>query len=285
MRAMDETTPMPELALHANGTPHASPALEADIRARGPWFHNINLNGIETAPDHPLGDYPAAHWRYFSAALPDDMSGLSVLDIGCNGGFFSLAVRERGAARVVGIDYDADYLAQARFAAQVRGMDDIEFHQMSVYDVAALGERFDIVLFMGVFYHLRHPLLALDLIHEHVARDTLVFQSMLRGSMATEPLKPDYPFEERDIFDRPTFPRLHFIEHCYAGDPTNWFVPNGAGAVALLASSGFEVTSRPCDEVFICKRRPAPPWAGAVYPARTAADARSPTLGHGEGPA
>jgi tRNA (mo5U34)-methyltransferase len=210
---------------------------------------------------------------------------MSVLDIGCNGGFFSLAVRERGASRVVGIDYDADYLAQAQFAAKVRGIDDIEFRQLSVYDVAALGERFDIVLFMGVFYHLRHPLLALDLIHEHVAKETLVFQSMLRGSMATEPFDDDYPFQERAIFDRPTFPKLHFIERSYAGDPTNWFVPNAAGAVALLASSGFEVKSRPCDEVFICTRRYAPAWSGAVYPAREGTVARSPTLGHGEGPA
>ena len=45
-----------------------------------------------------------------------------------------------------------------------------------------LGERFDLVIFMGVLYHLRHPLLALDLIHEHVAKDMLLFQSMQRGS-------------------------------------------------------------------------------------------------------
>ena len=54
----------------------------------------------------------------------------------------------------------------------------IEYRRMSVYDVAALQERFDIVFFIGVLYHLRHPLLALDLIHEHVARDLLVFQAL-----------------------------------------------------------------------------------------------------------
>ena len=77
---------------------------------------------------------------------------------------------------------------------------DIEFRQLDVYDVSALREKFDIVLFMGVFYHLRHPLLALDLLHEHAVKETLVFQSMLRGSQAVVPLKENYPFNETGIF-------------------------------------------------------------------------------------
>ena len=93
---------------------------------------------------------------------------------------------------------------------------------------AALGERFDLVLFMGVLYHLRHPLLALDLIHEHVARDLLVFQSMQRGSAEVEPLEADYPFSEARSSTGPAFPRLHFVERRYSGDPTNWWVPNRA---------------------------------------------------------
>src|SRR4051794_4831759 len=161
------------------------------VRELGQWFHNLDLGGVQTAPDHFLGDYPAVKWRQFAHALPADLRGRSVLDIGCNAGFYSLGMKRRGADRVVGIDSDDDYLAQARFAALVRGVD-VEFRNLSVYDVAALGETFDLVLFMGVFYHLRHPLLALDLIHEHVARDLLVFQSMQRGSGEVEPLDDDY---------------------------------------------------------------------------------------------
>ena len=149
--------------------------------ALGPWFHNIDLRGVQTAPDHFLGDYPAVKWRRFGDALPADLRGRTVLDIGCNGGFYSLAMKRRGADRVLGIDSDADYLAQARFAAEVEELD-IEFRHLSVYDIGAIGERFDVVLFMGVLYHLRHPLLALDLVREHVADDILVFQSMLRGA-------------------------------------------------------------------------------------------------------
>jgi tRNA (mo5U34)-methyltransferase len=234
------------------------------IKALGPWFHNMNLNGVWTAPDHPLGDYPAIKWKRFASAVPADLSGRSVLDIGCNGGFYSIEMKRRGAQRVVGIDHDGDYLAQARFAADVLGLD-IEFRQLSVFDVAALGERFDVVIFMGVLYHLRHPLLALDLIRAHVAKDMLIFQSMQRGSRDVAELAEDYPFTETGIFDRPDYPKLHFIEHRYAHDPTNWFVPNRAAAEAMLRSSGFIIETHPEEEVYIC-RCGAQPQDGAVYP-------------------
>ena len=235
--------------------------------ALGPWFHNLELHGVRTAPDHFLGDYPAVKWRRFADAIPSDLTGKSVLDIGCNGGFYSIEMKRRGASRVLGVDFDEDYLAQARFAAEVLGMD-IEFRRMSVFDVATIGERFDLVIFMGVLYHLRHPLLALDLIHEHVAGDLLVFQSMQRGSNEVDPLGENYDFWEKDMFDSPGFPKLHFIEKRYANDPTNWWVPNRACTEAMLRSAGFEIVGHPEEEVYVCRRVEAPEWAGAVYPAR-----------------
>ena len=150
--------------------------IQQQVVKLGPWFHNLDLHGVKTAPDHFLGDYPAVKWHSFEHAIPEDLRGKSVLDIGCNGGYYSIEMKRRGADRVLGIDFDDDYLAQARFAAEVMGYD-IEFRTMSVYDVASLQEKFDIVLFMGVLYHLRHPLLALDLLHEHVVKDLLMFQS------------------------------------------------------------------------------------------------------------
>lgn len=238
------------------------------IAELGPWFHNMDLAGVPTAPHHFLGDYPRIKWRAFAHALPEDLSGRSVLDIGCNAGFYSFEMRRRGAARVVGIDEDETYLAQARFAAEVQGAD-IEFRRLSVYDVARLGERFDVVLFMGVLYHLRHPLLALDLIHEHVAGDLLAFQSMLRGSGETEPpVEANYPFAAADHFHRPGYPKLHFVEHEYADDWTNWWIPNRACAEAMLRSAGFEIVDHPEAEVFLCRRREPPHGAGAVYPAK-----------------
>src|SRR6478736_4447781 len=121
------------------------------IAEKGDWFHNINLNGVWTAPNHFLGDFPNVKWKHISPELPADLSGKSVLDIGCNGGFYSIELKKRGASRVLGIDLDTRYLNQARFAAEVYQLD-IQFQAMSVYDVGSLGEKFDIVLFMGVLY-------------------------------------------------------------------------------------------------------------------------------------
>ena len=245
-----------------------SAAIEARTRALGPWFHNMELRGVRTAPGHFLGDYPQVKWLSFKDQVPADLTGKTVLDIGCNAGFYSMEMKRRGAARVLGLDFDPAYLVQARFAAEVEGLD-IEFRQMSVYDVAQLGERFDVVFFIGVFYHLRHPLLALDLIHEHVARDILVFQSLQRGSNDIAAVAPDYDFFDRAVFDEPGYPRMHFVEHSYSNDPTNWWVPNRAGAAAMLRSAGFRIESNPDEEeIFICRRteRDAPGY-GAVYPA------------------
>ena len=161
--------------------PVANDMLRARIEALGPWFHNLRLAGVETAPGHFLGDYPSCKWQCFADAVPHDLSGWTVLDIGCNGGFYSLEMKRRGADRVVAINSDPHYLRQAALAAEVTGLA-VELHQMSVYSIARLRCRFHLVLFMGVLYHLRYPLLALDLIPAHVARDLLVCQSLQRGS-------------------------------------------------------------------------------------------------------
>ena len=239
------------------------------IKELGPWFHQMELGGVATAPDHFLGDYPSVKYAHFRNSLRRDMSGMSVLDIGCNGGFYSLEMKRRGALRVLGVDTDPRYLAQAEFAAEVTGLD-VEFLQMSVWDVAALGEKFDLVIFMGVLYHLRHPLLALDLIHEHVAKDLLLFQSLQRGSLEIADVREDYNFTEPAPFDAPGYPKLHFVEHRYSHDATNWWLPNKACTEAMLRSSGFTIESQPEDEVYVCRWKPVTMPADspyAVYPA------------------
>jgi tRNA (mo5U34)-methyltransferase len=228
-------------------------SLEARIRALGPWFHNIELEGIWTAPDHFLGDHPRQKWRAFRHLVPEDLSGCSVLDIGCNAGFFALEMKRRGAETVVAIDSDLRYLAQAELAAEVTGLE-LDLRQLSVYQVASLGRRFDLVLFMGVLYHLRYPLLALDLLHEHAVGGRLLFQTLLRGSEAMAPVVDDLDFEETSPFAQASYPRLHFVENCYAGDPTNWWIPNRACAAAMLRSAGFRIEAHVPADVWLCRR-------------------------------
>src|SRR5215467_4898376 len=176
-----------------------------------------------------------------AAEIPADLSGKSVLDIGCNAGFYCLEFKKRGASRVLGLDVDERYLRQARFAAQVLGLD-IEFGKCSVYDVDGIPGQFDYVLFMGVFYHLRYPLFALDKVIKKV-RGKLVFQTMVRGSLNSPDLHDDYHFWNTEIFEKPDFPRMYFIENKYAGDPTNWWIPNHGGMEGMLRSSGLVIES------------------------------------------
>jgi tRNA (mo5U34)-methyltransferase len=232
--------------------------IEHRVAELQPWFHNLDLQGVRTAPNHFLGDYPQLKWRTFAHALPEDMRGKTVLDIGCNAGFFSIEMKRRGAERVVGLDTEPLYLDQARFASEISGCE-LELHELSVYDVALLRERFDLVLFTGVFYHLRHPLLALDLIREHVLGDRMVFQSMQRGSANVGRVAPDYPFSETSIFDSPDFPSLYFIENEYSSDATNWWIPNRACAEAVLRSAGFAIVSHPEAEVYVCEKAEVAP--------------------------
>ncbi|MDK1389182.1 TIGR04290 family methyltransferase [Sinorhizobium sp. 8-89] len=232
-------------------------AIEDQIAALGPWFHNMRIKGAETSPDHFLGDYPAVKWKSFRHVVPEDLEGRSVLDIGCNAGFYSQEMKRRNAGRVLGIDSDPRYLRQAKFAATQTGID-IEFRLMSVYDVAQLREKFDLVLFMGVLYHLRYPLLALDLLYEHVVGDEMLFQCMQRGANSAAPLEADYDFQEWQVFDRPDYPKLFFVEHRFADDPTNWFIPNRAGVEAMLRSSGFVIEANPEREVYLVRRGQRP---------------------------
>lgn len=222
------------------------------VRALGEWFHNMDLGGVATAPRHFLGDYPRCKWREFAHALPASLAGKTVLDVGCNAGFYSLEMKARGAERVVGIDADECYLEQARFAAAVNGLS-IEFRNMNVYQVAELGERFDLVIFMGVLYHLRYPLLALDLLREHVVKELFLFQSMLRGAAGGLSVEDDYAFEDTAPFNQPGYPKMHFVEHSYAKDPTNWWIPNKPCVEALLRSAGFSIQSNPEHEVYLCR--------------------------------
>jgi tRNA (mo5U34)-methyltransferase len=272
----------PATAVHGEGStqrPASTPRerrqftrgeIEDGVRKLGDWFQNLDLYGVRTAPAHFLGDFPMIKWKRFAHVIPEDLTGKSVLEIGCNAGFYAFEMKRRGASRVVGIDFDDYYLNQARFAAEVLGFEDVDFRRMSVYDVGALREKFDIVLFMGLVYHLRHPLLALDLVHEHVAKDLLVYQSLQRGSTEVEPLREDYDFWETAIFDRPGYPKLHFVEKKYSHDETNWWVPNAACSAAMLRSAGFDIVAHPEEEVFLCKRVEVPPGPDgprAVYPA------------------
>jgi tRNA (mo5U34)-methyltransferase len=226
--------------------------LRATIEALGPWFHNVHLpDGTQTAPDHRFGDFPSFKWRKLESSVPADLHGWSVLDIGCNAGYYSVELARRGAT-VLGIDVEPLYLRQARWVAQQYDLQDrLQFMHADVYDLIWQRRQFDLVWFAGVFYHLRYPLLALDLVRSVTGR-LMMFQTMTMPGEAGADTPADLPLEQRAAMLEESWPKMAFIEHRLAGDATNWWAPSHACVEALLRSAGFEILARPEHEFYLC---------------------------------
>jgi tRNA (mo5U34)-methyltransferase len=220
------------------------PISATEVQRLGPWFHNLHLpGGMQTAPGHPLGDFPTVKWRQIEPFIPRNLSRWRVLDVGCNAGFYSFELARRGA-EVTAIDIDGRYLRQALWAAERYGLAGrIKFEQASVYSLAGATERFDLVWFLGVLYHLRHPLLALDILRGVTGRQ-LVLQTLTAPGRAIARTPPNFGLMERKLLNSTGWPRMAFIEHDLEDDPTNWWAPN--------AAAGFRVIARPGHEIYIC---------------------------------
>ena len=230
--------------------------LQQQIDELGPWFHNLHLpGGVQTCPEHALGDFPSFKWRSIAPALPSDLSGVSVLDIGCNAGFYTFELAKRGAT-VDAVDIDAHYLNQAVWAARQLGLEDrIHFERKHLYDLSRSERRWDLVLFLGVFYHLRYPLLGLDIVARCVDK-LLIFQSLTMPGTDVEPQTRQLGLDERHRLQCPGWPKMAFIEHELADDQTNWWAPNHACLEAMLRSSGLRVVARPEHEIYLCSPDP-----------------------------
>lgn len=155
---------------------HNEEYIAAKVAELGPFYHNIALPfGIATAPGQ---NTPArgANWDKLLSALPDDLSGKTVLDIGCNAGAFSIEAKKRGAARVVGFDYSEKFIDQARFCAEVLDLD-VEYSIAYVDDFLSRSEPFDVVIFVGVLYHLQDPVGTAKLV-KRVTRNLCVLETV-----------------------------------------------------------------------------------------------------------
>ena len=226
-------------------------ALQRAISRLGPWYHDVELSPVvSTNPANKY--YMASRWRFLKPFVPDDLTGKSVLDIGCNAGFFSFEMKKRNAARVVGVDIMPHVLAQARFLSHWFKLQ-IELRELGVNDIESLGQ-FDFVVFIGVLYHLRHPLYALEKVAS-VCKETMYLQSLLRGDTRDFEPAENYSFEERAVFERAEFPRMYFIEKSFNGDTSNWWVPNHSCLKAMARAAGFrsvEESAHP--ELVVCRK-------------------------------
>jgi tRNA (mo5U34)-methyltransferase len=227
-------------------------SIQKTIRDLEPWFHNLHLpDGSQTAPFHPLGDFPAFKWNAIKRYIPENLKGWRVLDIGCNAGFYSFELARRGAF-VTAIDIDDHYLTQAKWAASIFDMsNNISFKKMQVYELARCKNCYDIVWFMGVLYHLRYPLLSLDIINR-ITEKMMVFQTMTMPGNEEEMVPENIQLDERELLNATGWPKMAFIENQIENDPTNWWVANYSCVKALLRASGFKIIGEPCHEVCVC---------------------------------
>jgi tRNA (mo5U34)-methyltransferase len=183
------------------------------------WHQRFDLGAGVYAPGSNDVD-----WLLHTAGLPADVSGASVLDIGTTNGGAAFTLERRGATRIVATDivdpahFGFDAIREALGSA-------VEFRQVSVYELAAtLDEQFDFVLFWGVLYHLRHPLLALDNVH-----------AMTRHLAYVETAVCDAELPEA----KPAVARFYRRDELGA-DSSNWFAPNVAALADWCASCGLE---------------------------------------------
>lgn len=216
--------------------------IRARIAAVPHWYHRIEIRpGIVTPGINDTAGTLA------QLQLPADCSGLRVLDIGARDGFFSFELERRGA-QVVAIDYMEPGETGFPVARELLGSS-VEFVVDNVYDLHP--ERhgtFDVVLFLGVLYHLRDPLLALDRIWDVckpgalLALETQVLEDAL--------LLPDGSFralrELHPILDEVALAQFYAADEL-RGDHTNWWTPNAACMRGLMQAAGFEVTASAVD--------------------------------------
>ena len=214
--------------------------MRAGIERLAPWFHRIELApGVYTKNASVAGeplDHPRPTWKLVCQALPNDLSGKTVLDVGCNAGFYAVQAKRRGAARVLGIDAQRGGVAQARFVRKALALD-IEFERMSVYDLrpATVGQ-FDYVLALGLIYHLKHLILALENLFA-VTKDTLIVETaILPPEVAPPTLHIPFGNVERNLH-----PLVYVDNPANSSEPAfNWFIPTTAAAKAMLENVGFE---------------------------------------------
>jgi tRNA (mo5U34)-methyltransferase len=133
--------------------------------------------------------------------------------------------------------------------------DQVEFRRMQVYNLAQEETRWDLVIFMGVLYHLRYPMLGLDIVSQKVRR-LMVFQTMTMPGEELVTNTSGLSLEERDKMLQEGWPKMAFIEYELQNDPTNWWAPNHACVEAMLRSSGMRITGRPGHEIYLCEPDP-----------------------------
>lgn len=168
-----------------NWTPEA---IKQQVGSFPYWHYAFDLgHGIVTQPTH--GD-PCRQAQRLNHIFPPllhlaggSLAGLTVLDLGCNQGFWSLEAARAGAVEVLGVDDRPEHVAAARFIASATDIDNVSFQALNVFDPALLTHgQFDVVLCLGLLYHVDRPLELLERLHKLTRRWLVVDTSVVNVS-------------------------------------------------------------------------------------------------------
>jgi hypothetical protein len=195
--------------------------LENEMKGLGSWYHRVELPNGEVTPgtrDQSLV------FDLFASRVPQDMTGMTVLDLGSNACGLTLEFARRGAT-VVAIELWTIYILQAELVLREHGLrDQVEIVQGDVYGAVHLDRTFDIVCYVGLSYHLRYPQLALDMLGrlcagslltstQTVGGDSLTMSNRARHDNATRSMGDLYGYEPTETLF------LDMIAHAGFKDP------------------------------------------------------------------
>ena len=229
--------------------------IEGEVRALGWWYQDFELPcGVRTGNGEEPSYRPETRWKLLEAYIPSDLAGQSVLDVGGNAGYFSIQMMLRGAQRCVLVEPYLEFARQAEFAArQFEVKVEIVNEDVHTYCLTT-EERFDYVLFLGLFYHLKYPVLVLDRLAEMTKRRMLFQSHLIDSEHERYQAQSNYARGADDaLLNDPAFPRLLFIENLYNSDPTNWWIPNSSALEPLLRSAGLKVIARPHPQLLVAE--------------------------------
>jgi tRNA (mo5U34)-methyltransferase len=159
--------------------------LISKVKELGPWFHQIEVaEGVRTRDIAPTSgpqpkDHPIDRWVILENVIPRDLSGLRILDIGCADGFFAPEMARRGA-KVLAVDAAPKRIARLSWLISHFELPNITTRVATLESMANARERFDFVLMLALFYHLRSPQLGLDIVSKFT--DTLYLESLLHDT-------------------------------------------------------------------------------------------------------
>lgn len=199
---------------------HARYARLVEERRGVDWYHRVTIQDaagrrLETPGIHPcLGALAVLDGHGF----PGDFSGKTVLDVGCNAGFYAFVAKLRGAKRVLGIEVLPHYFQQALLLREILAVD-VEFEQRDGHQALEGLDEFDVVLNTGLLYHLQNPM---DLLTKlaRVTRELMYCET----EMLTDPAYAEHAW---------------FVEGEYCGDRTNWWIYGPRCAERMIRAAGF----------------------------------------------